>query len=353
MHDVIIRAIERTFRFNGWTFANEFEFKHELFHQLAQPAAGEASLAQKVAGTPTCILHAEGKVVNGNPKKADLLLCDPNKQQTFNYEVEYVIELKQTLTRRLVSEEIEKLRSYGRHFKGYYLTALNTGALGKLSMSGLPNYVHILDRSTAPSAATKFYRGLPAPGLEKSLEIIYGAIEDTLQEYGRERRQYHSFFWCNYEHETWRGHSFPCEGDFNAHLYHRLRSRLPSGIEIRSEVRPERLAQRRIDFVLCDATKRWAVPIDVKMNWDQFKPSFKLGLPRQSEAHVILDRMNALYRSYAQCHPMLVVIQDSWQLPRNVKSHAEPLLSDAKCPVELLGFDEDQERVVCRKYGSL
>src|SRR5882762_11499344 len=107
MHDQIVTAVARAFGFSGWRFSNEFEIKHELFHQLASLSVDGVQLAETVPGTPTCRLHAEGKILNGKPQKADLLICDPIHRQEFNYAVSRVIELKQSLSAAALRIEIE------------------------------------------------------------------------------------------------------------------------------------------------------------------------------------------------------------------------------------------------------
>jgi hypothetical protein len=98
MHEQIVAAVGRVFGFLGWRFSNEFEIKHELFHQLAVLSLDGQQLSEKLPGAPSCRLHAEGKILNGRPQKADLLICDPTRRQEFNHEVSHVIELKQSLS---------------------------------------------------------------------------------------------------------------------------------------------------------------------------------------------------------------------------------------------------------------
>src|SRR2546430_17120030 len=112
-----MKAVARAFGFCGWPFSNEFEIKHELFHQLARLSVEGVRLSERVPGTPTCRLQAEGKILNGKPQKADLLICDPTHRQKFNYEVSRVIELKQSLSSAALQMEIEKFQSYGRHLE--------------------------------------------------------------------------------------------------------------------------------------------------------------------------------------------------------------------------------------------
>ena len=348
MHDLVVLAVSRTFGFSGWKYANEFEFKHELFHRLASLTANGIGLAQQVPRTPSCRLHAEGKVLNGYARKADLLICDPRRRQSFNYEVEYVIELKRALTARTVAEELEKFRSYGRVYKALYLIAPSpSNARAELDIED-PSSIHLLHPGILAPIQGSDFIGNQVLDLDDALTIVERAIDDTLGLYGRGREQYHSFFWCNYEHETWRKHSFPSEGDFNAHLYHALRQLLPATVEIRSEVHPPGESKLRVDFVICDGEGRWAIPIEVKMNWDQFKPAYRNGSVKTAEASLIIHRLQAIAAAYPLARPVLVVIQGEWQLPRDIRSRALPLLEASEKPLELVMYDEQREMVVRR-----
>jgi hypothetical protein len=351
MHEKIINAIRRTFGFNAWEFENEFEIKHELFHQLA---AGESdgTLIAQVQGTPSCRLHAEGKVLNGNPQKADLLICDPERRQKFNYNVDHIIELKNSMSDRIVRDELEKLHSYGKTFKGFFLVANRVTHITDLPsiINGQPVYV-LHRQAIAPILTTKVMH--PSRGdFDTTLIEVRKSLDETLLDYGRGKQQYHSFFWCNYEHEIGRGHSFPSEGDFNAHFYHRLRTRLPAGIMIRSEVHPQSAPTRRIDFVISNTENTWAIPIEIKMNWDQFKPKYKNYIAQTPEAKVIIDRLDDIRRSYAKAWPMVVVIQGAWQSSSDVRSQAMPILESVPFPMEFVSFNEHKEGIERRLLGA-
>jgi hypothetical protein len=123
LHQSILNAVQRAFGFSGWPYANEFELEHELFHCLADIVVDGVELTQTVPGTSTRRLHAGGKVVNGNPCKADLLICDPHRRQSFNYEVDRVIELKKFLSRASIAGELKKFSTYARPFEALYLVA--------------------------------------------------------------------------------------------------------------------------------------------------------------------------------------------------------------------------------------
>jgi hypothetical protein len=309
------------------------------------------SLIAQLPGAPSCRLHAEGKVLNGNAQKADLLICDPLRRQRFNYEVDYVIELKQSLTDLIITEEVEKLRSYRRSFHGCFLATDRIARLPAAVPSVGGQEVQIFHRRNVAEIRGDDFPASASGAFETSLTSVRTALDETLARYGAGKEQYHSFFWCNYEHEEWRRHSFPAEGDFNAHFYHRLRQRLPAGVEIRSEMHPPGDPRRRIDLVVRDKKGSWAIPIDVKMNWDQFKPKFKAGVSQTPEAEVILGRLDAIRQSFAVSQPMIVVIQGAWQLPRDIRSQAMPVLESAHFPLEFVAFDELKNRIDRRAIG--
>ena len=251
IHDHVIAAVNQTFAFRRWHYTNEFEVKHELFYQLSQLAMEGVGLADRVPGSPTCRLHAEGKVLNGRPQKADILICDPFQLQHFNYRVAVLVEIMQVSNPRTAALEIEKFRGYGVVFEGLYLVAPVCSRELTLpkEINGTPVFAlhpEIPSSVTEQSPATE-----PAIDLESAFSLVELSIRQTLEQYGSGRTQFHGFFWCNYEHELWRGHSFPSEGDFNAQLYRRFRERLPTSVAIRSEVHPTNQPTRRVDFVVC------------------------------------------------------------------------------------------------------
>lgn len=352
MHDKIVVAVNQTFGFQQWIYSNEFEVKHELFYQLSRLAVDGTSLADLVPGAPTCRLHAEGKVLNGNPRKADILICDPFKRQNFNYGVTSLIEIKQTLTRRTVALEIEKFRTYETQFDGLYLVAPvgSRDLTIPTEINGTP--VFALRPETNLGTTWRPLGTESELDLSSALAVVELAIRQTLEQYGSGRAQFHSFFWCNYEHETSRGHSFPSEGDFNAQLYRRLRENLPSSVEIRSEVRPTDQPMRRVDFVVADCAGLWAIPVEIKMNWDQFKPKFKDRKPAAAEATVIIERLKGVGMKFRHWRAILVVIQGAWQLKRDIKSSALPILEACPYPLDLFCFDEHQNQVMYRRLGQ-
>lgn len=345
MTQLITEAVAQTYGFSGWAFDNEAEFKHELFHRLALHVVDAIPLAQLVPGTPTCRLHSEGKVENGKPQKADLLICDPTRRQRFNYEVEYLLELKQTLSHRALTAELKKLETYTRPHLGRFLIAQRPVAFDVTALHSSASGLHVIHPGNVPPLPSRDFSVSEAGcTFSAAIEIVRGTIEEVLWLYGNGRTQYHSFFWCNYEHELWRMHSFPCEGDFNAHLYHRLRLRLPESAEIRSEVHPPGKVER-VDLVVCDRLGAWCIPIDIKMNWDQFKPKYQERREKTPEAVVIMDRLAGVAARFPYSHPLVVVIQGDWRLPRDIRRTALPALRHCAYPLALVMFQEERNRV--------
>jgi len=186
-----------------------------------------------------------------------------------------------------------------------------------------------------------------------TVTTVNRCIDKCLSLYGNGKGQYQSYFWCNFEHELERRHSFPCEGDFNAQLYHLLRQELPSSLRIHSEYTPQSLSRRRIDFLVQDPNKEWAIPIEVKMNWDQFKPKYKDRKLIRSEALTILDRFSAVKDEVTRISPILVVIQGEWRRTTKMPNKENALrdLAAAEFPVELVCFDERIDTILRKTYG--
>lgn len=352
MNQMIRRAVARTFGFKGWSFANEFEFKHELFHWLAQEHVDGVPLCERAPGHPSCRLHVEAKPVNGRPQKADLLLCDPTRRMGFNYEPQVLVELKQRLSSKTISEELAKLQAYGRSFDALYLAAPGSANDELEQTEHAGTRVYLLHPGCLATVQGADFVGDEGIQLETAVGLIRMAVDATLLRYGSGRSQFHSFFWCNYEHELSRGHSYPCEGDFNAQLYHALRLKLPASVEIRSEVHPVGESRQRVDFLIADRQLRWAIPIEVKMNWDQFKPAFRDGARKTPEAVTIVNRLKGASEHYPAWQRMLIVVQGHWAMKRDVRSQALPILERCSYPLELVMYDELTDRIVRRIIGA-
>ena len=303
-------------------FDNESDFKFELFHQLHRMKLNGRSLGVKSPGSSTCALHAEAKAENGNPAKADLLISNPTRPNGFNYETEVVIELKDTLTAKALRTELEKFGTYrDRSIRRLYLIPANKTTLKDHEKSSIlaeyrrsAHMLTILDRSSVKPGRVRKARH--SGGNRPLAAQVSECIRRTMNLYGKNRRQYQGFFWCNYEHEINKGWTFPVEGDFNAQLYHLLRSTLPAA-GIRTEYRPSSAVRNRVDFFIADSGE--SVGIEVKMNWDQFR--FQPRKTKQ-ETDSILEKFDAMNHDQSNHSNLLVVIQGEDGHKSNNKSEA-------------------------------
>ena len=305
---LIRKALSRTYASRD-KFDNESDFKFELYHQLHQLEMNGHRLGNRMPGYPTCPLHVEAKPENGNPSKADLLVCNPASRNPFNYAAEVVIELKGTLNSKALRTEVEKFSKYtDTSIRKLYLIAGNRTTLTESQKSatlsdhpGVARKLTFLGREVIPAKSSSRRR---ASRSKRSLfDRVAESIRRTLNLYGRHRRQYHGFYWCNYEHEQNKGWTFPVEGDFNAQLYHRLRTSPAGDITVLTEHRPSSTGRERVDLFITGAEE--SVGIEVKMNWDQFRhqPGKKL------EADSILEKFHALGDRQPNHKNILVVIQ--------------------------------------------
>ena len=231
---VLKRALAQTYAYSP-DFANESDFKHELFHQMHALEINDYKLGDILPGYPTCMLHSEAKPINGLRGKgsyADLLICNPTVQSGYNYKAEIVIELKKSLSPGELRQEIEKFSNYFSSVRKLYIASANKPRIDKVSIKRTitarkppGTSIEALDRSSIPYTSAPHSRRRTRAKTALSGRVAK-CIKDTLKLYGKNREDiYHSFFWRNYEyHEgNW---TFPCEGDFVCQLYHRLRTRL-------------------------------------------------------------------------------------------------------------------------------
>ena len=96
------------------------------------------------------------------------------------------------------------------------------------------------------------------------------------------------------------------------------------------------------------------VPIEIKMNWDQFKPKYKNRQPVRSEALTILDRFAAAREEFESISPILVVIQGEWRRVTKMQNKENGLqdLQTAGFPVEMVCFDEKLGSIVRNDFGA-
>jgi hypothetical protein len=272
--------------------------------------------------------------------------------------VDHVIELKVSLTTKALNDELQKLDTYQNRTKSVWLVSLNPL---RLPEERIPTKHRITDdlqvigskpkpQSDRTEVAATEHNAL---SLTDVRHTISKCIDDCLFLYGDGKKQFQSYFWCNFEHEQERRHSFPCEGDFNAHLYHRLRTELPDALRIHSEYTPGSISRRRIDFLVRAPNEGWSIPIEVKMNWDQFKPKYKNRKLIRSEALTILDRFAAVRDEEEIVSPILVVIQREWRRETKMRNMENAIkdLETTTVPLELVGFDELRNRIVRETFG--
>lgn len=339
----IRRALERTYSISN-RFDNESDFKFELFHQMHRMKLNGRSLGVKWPGAPTCALHAEARALNGNPAKADLLICDPTRPNGFNYATEVIIELKETLNASALRTELEKFASYSdRAIRRLYLIPANRTTLTHHEQSSilkdyrpLSGKITILDRSSVKPGRAR--RARDSGGNRPLVDQVSECIRRTLNLYGRNREQYQGFFWCNYEHETNKGWTFPVEGDFNAQLYHLLRSKLPAAY-IRTEYRPSSEVRSRADCFIANSVE--SVGIEVKMNWDQFRFQPR---KKKQETDAILEKFDAMNLDRGGHSNLLVVIQGEDGHKSNNKEEALRRLQGED--FSLFYFDERRDSPV-------
>ncbi len=353
--NIIDEAIKEAYQFKKWKFKNEAEFKHELFHILAKKISRNNKLEYKGKTGYTSILHAEARPENGINSKADIIICNPESenQPLFNYSVEYILELKYKFNKRNFEDEIKKLNRYSRNFKSIYFISA-TGSRKSIKDDKIEHY-------TSKNIIVKFPPNQIGKNIvniksvefnwENIFNIVQKSILKVLNKYGNNKEQFKAYFWCNYEGEVSKGFSYPSEGDFNAFLYNELRLNLPSGIEIRSEFSiKDNKKNYRIDLVVSDVDKTFLIPIEVKMNWDQFKLETD---QRKSEAYRILKRFELLKNKYRtrKVTPILVVIQGYWRIPTTIKKEESLYeLRRAKINYNFMTFNEKNNQIEVYKH---
>ena len=347
---VLREALARTYSSKS-SFRSEAEFKYELFHQLHGLKVGNHRLGAKFPGSKTCILHAEANAVNGlagMSRRADLVVCDPVYEDEFNYRVLTAIELKLSLNLRELNRELEKFSGYDGKVPRLYIVSANPSRIDNqfatavaLESSRGGTSVEVLDRTSVSNHTGSPRRAKRAKGNAKSLleESVTKCIKTTLNLYGKNSSDpYHSFFWRNYEYENEKGWTFPCEGDFAAQLYHRLRSNL-RGFAVTPEYRTPSSPRSRIDlFVSGDSS---SVGIEVKINYDNFK-----GKGANSETAKLSRKFEAMSNDRANHTNLLVVIQGQHAYKGNNKRNTLNGLRMEGADFGLMYYDEQKKQAV-------
>ena len=348
-------ALRNAWRFLGPNVRNESDFKFELFHQLASLEVEGVALCDQVPDTNSCRLHAETKIENGNNAKADLSICDPSTRMAFNYRVDYALELKTRFTEVEIGREFIKLAAYAdaeRHY--YFLSALpskhsSCDIQARLEKTG--QFCTVIQPTAADFDGSCESHQYVAPITSQERDhLIASTITEVLELYGKLRAQFHGFFWCNYEREQHRGFTYPCEGDFTCQLYHRLRQRFPNAKIFTEEVCSED-ARWRIDLVVfLDSV---AIPIEIKMNWDQFENKrHKDGLMKEVEASRICERLHRLSKCKTVASAFVILIQGHWRQPSQRREVGLGVFSKTRVPFTLWCFDEGLEKVECVNFSG-
>ena len=341
---VLKEALAQTYAYRA-EYDNESDFKHELFHQLHALEINGHRLGDKLHGHKTSILHAEARPKAGLNQKADILICDPTIQQDYNYKSEFVIELKKSLNTKDLNTEIDKFAKYSSSVRKLYIASANKPRIDDASIKRTiaerkaPGAsVEVLDRSSIQyTPARQTHRRSKA---KTSLsERTAKCIRDTLILYGKNRKDIrHSFFWRNYEYHEgdW---TFPCEGDFVAQLYHKLRVALGASAVIRTEYRPPSAPPReRVDlFVLRDDE---TVGTEVKMNYDNICKYKRDDTPKLSRKFSAMSNGNLNHSNF------LVVIQGEHAYAKDNKRIALEKLHKAGSDFRLLYYAEHDNKAI-------
>ena len=346
---VLKQALARTYSENP-TFSSEAGFKYELFHRLYGLKVGGHKLGVRVPGYQTCMLHVEANAVNGlrgQSRRADLVLSDPTDRDEFNYRVKAVVELKKSLNSIELDSELEKFKGYGNKIPKLYVVSANPSRIDRetamrvASRYGSPKTrIDVLDPATIlKNQDTDGIRRSKSKAASSVVERVTGCIKITLELYGRNSRDpYHSFFWRNYEHENEKGWTFPCEGDFTAQLYHRLRSRLSECV-VTPEYQPPSASPSRVDLFVGGEDE--SVGIEVKMNYDNFK-----GKDENAETSKLSKKFKSMSRDHDNHVNILVVIQGQDAHKGSNKTDTLHKLRRGRANFGLMYYDEHESKAM-------
>ena len=351
---VLRQALAQTYSANP-SFASESDFKYELFRQLHGLEISGHELGTKLPGRPTCMLHVEANAVNGlvgQSRRADLLVCDPTREESFNYRTKVVIELKKSLNKRGLDHELNKFAGYNDRVRNLYVVSANLPVLTRATamQAASERYpygsrIEILDRTTIVNHQDESAVYNASSKTECHLvKCVIGCIESTLDLYGKNSRDpRHSFFWRNYEYENEKSWTFPCEGDFTAQLYHRLRSRLGQ-CTIKPEYTTPSAPRSRVDMFV--GGEDISVGIEVKINYDNFK-----GKGDNAETAKLSRKFQAMNRDHANHVNLLVVIQGQDAHKGSNKRNTLSKLRREHAEFGLMYYDEREKVAVGPRWS--
>ena len=328
---VLKKALAQTYSYSP-RFKDEYDFKHELFHQLHGMEINGYKLGDKLPGYKTSMLHAEARPRDGLNRKADILICNPTVQRNYNYQTEVVIELKETLDENELIKELSKFSEYSNGIRKLYIASANNPKIDRTSAKRIasehtpPNTsIEVFDRSSisytlAPQSSQRSKAKTPLA------ERVSKCVKATLDLYGKNRRDiYHNFFWRNYEYHEgdW---TFPCEGDFVAQLYHRLRVEFGQTADVHTEYKV--LPRKRVDVFI--SRQHETVGIEVKINYDN--------LFRGKEISNLSEKFDAM--SDDKHTNFLVVIQGAHAYRGNHRDDSLRRLRQSGSDLRLFHYDE-------------
>ncbi len=333
---VLKQALAQTYAYSS-EFDNESNFKHELFHQLHGMEINGCKLGDKLHGYKTSMLHAEAKPINGLRGKgsyADLLICNPTVQHGFNYKTEIAIELKKSLSEGELRKELGKFSNYSSSVRKLYIASANNPKIDRATAKRIASghnlsgaSIEVFDRSSilhTPASQSR-RRGIAKTPLSVR---VAKCVSTTLKLYGKNREDiYHSFFWRNYEYHEGEW-TFPCEGDFVAQLYNRLRVEFGRTVDIHTECRV--LPRKRVDLFI--SRQHETVGIEVKINYDN--------LFRGKEISNLSEKFDAMSDDNDKHTNFLVVIQGAHAYRGNHRDDSLRRLRQSGSDLRLFHYDE-------------
>lgn len=336
---VLKQALERTYSYSP-KFNNESDFKHELFHQLHGMEINGYKLGEILPSYKTSMLHSEARPRDGLNRKADILICNPTVQRSYNYRTEVVIELKETLDETELNKELSKFSEYNNGIRKLYIVSANNPKIDRgnakrvasgHNLSGAS--IEVFDRSSishTPASQSRRRGNAKTPLSER----VAKCVTTTLNLYGKNREDiYHSFFWRNYEYHEGEW-TFPCEGDFVAQLYNRLRVEFGRTVDIHTEYRA--LPRKRVDLFI--GRQRETVGIEVKINYDN--------LFRGKEISNLSEKFDAMSDDYDKHTNFLVVIQGAHAYRGNHRDDSLRRLRQSGSDLRLFHYDEIRNKAI-------
>lgn len=339
---VLKQALAQTYAYRA-EFANESDFKHELFHQLHGMEINGCKLGDRLPGYKTCMLHAEARPKVGVNRRADLLVCNPTVNGVFNYKVEVVMELKLALDADKLDEVLDRFSKYNDGIRKLYIASGNNPKIDRTSAKRIASKhmppgtsVEVLDRSSVPYTSAPQSRRRSKARIPLS-ERVANCVTTTLNLYGKNRKDIHrSFFWRNYEPLNEGNWTFPSEGDFTAQFYHRLRIRLGQSTIVRTNYCTPSAHRKTVDLFVKGTSE--TVGIEITMNYDNFY--------QRKEA--LSQKFDAMNRDNTNHANLLVVVQGEYahSISRNTKAKALKGFQQSVLNLGVLHYDEIRNKAI-------